>query len=69
MCKFDSKISQSIVEAEYIAAHLCHGYKSITRRRLVGDNLDGSCFPQGNGGHVIGAVGTGRHLSYYHIGE
>ena len=51
-------MSQLIVEAEFIPAHLCHGNKSITRRRLIADNLDRSCLPQRNGGHVVGVVGT-----------
>ena len=51
-------MSQLIVEAEFIPAHLCHGNKSITRRRLIADDLDGSCLPQRNGGHVVGVVGT-----------
>ena len=58
-----------IVEAVFIAAHLCHGNKSITGRRLVGDHLDGSSLPKRNGGHVVGVVGAGRQLSYHHIGE
>ena len=60
-----------IVEAEFIPAHLCHGNKSITRRRLIADNLDRSYLPQGNGGHVVGVVGAGRKLwlKNYDIGE
>ena len=55
-------MSQLIVEAEFIPAYLCHGNKSITRRRLIADNLDGSNLPQRNGGYVVGAVGAGRKL-------
>ena len=55
-------MSQLIVEAEFIPAYLCHGNKSITRRRLIVDNLYRSYLPQRNGGHVIGAVGAGRKL-------
>ena len=47
-----------IVEAVFIAAHLCHGNKSITRRRLIADDLDWCSLPQWDGGHVVGVVGT-----------
>ena len=41
--------------------YLCHGHKSITRWRLVSNNLDGS-LPQRNGSHVVGVVGAERQV-------
>ena len=51
-----------IIEIEYISAHLCQRHKSITRRRLIGNNLDRCLLAQWNGGHIRDAVGAERQL-------
>ena len=47
---------------EYAIAHLCQGHKSITRRRLIDNNLDRRFLAQWDGGHVRGAVSTEMKL-------
>ena len=49
------------------AAYLFQRYKSITRRRLVGNSLDRSLLAQWNGGHVRGAVGAEGQLDWLYL--